>query len=555
VTPVTDTAALLSLADSWAAQDPDPQTVGELRDLIAAVRYGDAEALRELTDAFNGTLEFGTAGLRGRLGPGSNRMNRVVVMRAAAGLAHYLRDTGGDSVVIGFDARHNSAHFAHDTARIMAGAGITAMVLPRPLPTPVLAFAIHHLGASAGVMVTASHNPAHDNGYKVYLGDGSQIVSPADHEIALRIQAVGRIDEIAVSDDFTTLDDSVLDAYVARAVSLVGPGPRDVACIATALHGVGGDVLSRVVTGAGFAAPVVVAAQQKPNPDFPTVAFPNPEEAGAMDLALDLARQGTADIVIANDPDADRCAAAIPHEGDWRMLTGDEVGWLLGWWTIERQLRLGEQPHGVLAQSIVSSDLLRALANDAGLGYAATLTGFKWISRVPELVFGYEEALGYCVDPSGVSDKDGITAALLLLELTAHQKANGRTLQNVLDEFATRYGVYATAQVSVRVSDLSLISDAMARLRSTPPTKLAGHAVSRCDDLERGVDGLPPTDGLRFIMDNARVIVRPSGTEPKLKCYLQVVLSVKGDLPATRAHAAEELQALRGAITDVLNLP
>ena len=553
--PVTDAAALLSIASDWVAQDPDTTTVAELHALMTAVRAGDHDALIELSDAFNCTLEFGTAGLRGRMGPGSNRMNRVVIMRAAAGLARYLRDNGGDSVVIGFDARRNSADFARDTARIMAGAGITAMLLPRPLPTPVLAFAIHHLGASSGVMVTASHNPAQDNGYKVYLGDGSQIVPPTDHEIALCIQAVGRIDEIAVSDDFTTLDDSVLDAYVARAVSLVEPGQRDVACVATALHGVGGDVLRRVVVGAGFAAPIVVAEQQEPDPAFPTVAFPNPEEAGAMDLAVDLARRSNVDLVIANDPDADRCAAAIPYDGDWRMLTGDEVGWLLGWWTVERQVRLGEQPHGVLAQSIVSSDLLRALANDAGLGYAATLTGFKWVSRVPELVFGYEEALGYCVDPSGVTDKDGITAALLLLELTAHLKAGGRTLQDVLDELAMRYGVYATAQVSVRVSDLSLISDAMARLRSTTATEFAGHAVTRCEDLQQGVDGLPPTDGLRFIMDNARVIVRPSGTEPKLKCYLQVVLPVSEDLATARAHAAAELQALRDAITDVLNLP
>jgi len=554
VAPVTDRADLLSIAEDWAAQDPDPQTVGELRDLIAAVRSGDAESLRELSDAFNGTLEFGTAGLRGRMGPGSNRMNRVVVMRAAAGLARYLLDTGGTSIVIGFDARHNSAVFAHDTARIMAAAGISPMILPRPLPTPVLAFAIRHLGASAGVMVTASHNPAQDNGYKVYLGDGSQIVPPTDHEIATCIDTVGSVDDIAMSDEYMTLDDSVLDAYIARAVTLVSDGPREVTFVATALHGVGGEVLRRVVTGAGFAAPIVVAEQQEPDAAFPTVVFPNPEEAGAMDLALELARHTRVDIVIANDPDADRCAAAIPHDGDWRMLTGDEVGWLLGWWTIERQVSRGEQPHGVLAQSIVSSDMLRAIATDAGLGYAATLTGFKWVSRVPGLVFGYEEALGYCVDPSGVSDKDGITAALVLLEMTAHLKASGRTLQDVLDEIALKFGVYATGQASVRVTDVSLIRDAMMRLRGAPPTTLAGRAVTRLDDLEKGVDGLPPTDGLRFILDGARVVVRPSGTEPKLKCYLQVVLPVGGDLPTTRAHAAEELQGLRDAISDALAL-
>lgn len=552
--PATDLAGVLATAEAWVAEDPDPQTAAELRALITAARAGDPAARESLADSFEGTLEFGTAGLRGRMGPGSNRMNRVVVMRAAAGLARYLRDTGGHSIVIGFDARHHSVDFAHDTARIMAGAGIRAMVLPRPLPTPVLAFAIHHVGASAGVMVTASHNPAHDNGYKVYLGDGSQIVPPADHDIAARIHAVGAIAEIEFSDDFLTLDDSVLDAYVARAVSLVDDGPRALSCTATALHGVGGDVLRRVVTGAGFDAPVVVAAQQEPDPDFPTVAFPNPEEAGAMDLALELGRGSSADIVIANDPDADRCAAAIPHSGDWRMLSGDEVGWLLGWWTIERQLRRGEQPHGALAQSIVSSDLLRGIANDSGVDYAATLTGFKWISRVPGLVFGYEEALGYCVDPLAVTDKDGITAALLILELTAHLKASGRTLQDVLDELAMRYGVYVTAQVSVRVSDLSLIADAMARLRTAPPSVLAGRNVMRCDDLEKGADGLPPTDGLRFVMEGARIIVRPSGTEPKLKCYLQVVKQVVGDLAATRDEANREMDALRAAIAAELGL-
>lgn len=550
----TDLAALLERAGAWLEHDPDPLTSAELATLISAARDGDPAAATELADAFAGTLEFGTAGLRGRMGPGSNRMNRVVVLRAAAGLARYLQDTGGRSVVIGYDARHHSDAFARDTARVMSGAGLAAMVLPRPLPTPVLAFAIHHLGASAGVMVTASHNPAADNGYKVYLGDGIQIVPPADGDIARCIAEVGPLTSLALSDDYVTLDDDVVAAYVARAVSLLPPGPRGVSTVSTSLHGVGGEVLARVMAGAGFPPPHVVSEQQAPDPAFPTVTFPNPEEQGAMDMALALARSRRPDIVLANDPDADRCAVAIPAEGDWRMLSGDEVGWLLGWWISERARLAGRTLEGAYAQSIVSGDMLRAIAADANLGYTATLTGFKWVARVPQLVFGYEEALGYCVDPTGVSDKDGITAALLLLELTAHQAARGLTLQDALDDLARRHGVHATGQLSVRLAESSRIVDAMSRLRQARPTELAGHAVIRFEDLAQGVDGLPPTDGVRLTMDGARVIVRPSGTEPKLKCYLQVMHAVAGDLAATRMSAELDLARLRTAIADVLGL-
>jgi len=324
--------------------------------------------------------------------------------------------------------------------------------------------------------------------------------------------------------------------------------------VSTAMHGVGGDVLCRVVTEAGFPAPVTVAAQQQPDPLFPTVTFPNPEEPGAMDLALAQARITQPDIVIANDPDADRCAAAVPHQGDWRMLTGDEIGWLLGWWSIQRQRRLGQTPHGALAQSIVSGDMLREIALDSGVRYAATLTGFKWVSRVPELTFGYEEALGYCVDPTVVSDKDGITAALVLLELTAHMKSLGRTLTDVLDDLALVHGVYLTSQVSVRVTDRAQIRDAMSRLRAHPPTSLAGLPVQRFDDLEEGSADLPATDGLRFVLDGARVIVRPSGTEPKLKCYLQVVMPVSDDLVSSRDEAAQLMHRLRTDVSRALDL-
>ena len=545
---------LLDTARAWLAEDPDPVTAAELSALIDRAEAGDTAAADELTDAFDGTLQFGTAGLRGRLGPGSNRMNRIVVARAAAGLAAYLVSNGGTSVVVGYDARRNSDVFARDTAAIMTGAGITAMVLPTALPTPVLAFAIRHLGCDAGVMVTASHNPPDDNGYKVYLGDGSQIVPPADAEISACIAAVGPLSSIPRSDDFTTLDNAVLDAYVARAVSLLGDGPREVSAVYTAMHGVGGEVFMRAVAGAGFAAPTKVAAQFAPDGRFPTVNFPNPEEPGAMDLALADARAQGADVIIANDPDADRSAAGIRTAEDYRMLTGDEVGALLAWWIAERGRRSGSPATGVYAQSIVSGTLLERIANAAGLGYATTLTGFKWISKVPDLRFGYEEALGYCCDPTAVKDKDGITASLLMLEMVAALKAEGRGVQDVLDDLARTFGLYATSQLSVRVSDIDLIADAMARLRADPPTSLGGREVIATDDLEKGVDGLPPTDGLRFTLSDARVIIRPSGTEPKLKCYLQVVVPVTGDIADARATAQSELDAVRASVAEALAL-
>jgi len=548
-------ASLLDTARTWLAEDPDPATADELAALLARTEAGDAKAADELADAFDGTLQFGTAGLRGRLGPGSNRMNRVVVARAAAGLAAYLRARGrGQAVVVGYDARRNSDVFARDTARIMAGAGIAAMLLPTVLPTPVLAFAIRHLGCDAGVMVTASHNPPDDNGYKVYLGDGSQIVPPADADISASIAAVGPLASIPQSDHYEVLDGSVLDAYVARAASLLSAGPREVSAVYTAMHGVGGAVFMRTVEEAGFGAPSKVAAQFEPDGRFPTVSFPNPEEPGAMDLSLAEARAEGADVIIANDPDADRCAVGIRHDGDYRMLTGDELGALLGWWIAERGRRAGAPAEGLFVQSIVSGTLLERISTDAGFGYATTLTGFKWISKVPGLRFGYEEALGYCVDPAGVKDKDGITASLLVLEMVAALKAEGRGPQDVLDDLARKFGLYATSQLAVRVADLSLIADAMARLRAHPPTSVAGRDVLRMDDLERGIDGLPPTDGLRFTLHDARVIIRPSGTEPKLKCYLQVVVPVTASLADAHAAARAELDALRGSVAEILAL-
>ncbi|KDN79889.1 phosphomannomutase [Streptomyces olindensis] len=535
---------LIAQAQAWLTEDPDPDTRAELARLI------DAQDHAELAARFSGTLQFGTAGLRGELGAGPMRMNRSVVIRAAAGLAAYLRKQGtphGDDtaglVVIGYDARHKSHDFALDTAAVMVGAGLRAAILPRPLPTPVLAFAIRHLGAVAGVEVTASHNPPRDNGYKVYLGNGSQIVPPADAEIAAEIAAVPSLTTVRrPTEGWDTLDDSVLDAYLARTDAVLAKGsPRTARTVYTAMHGVGKDVLLAAFARAGFPEPVLVAEQADPDPEFPTVAFPNPEEPGAMDLAFDKARETAPDLIIANDPDADRCAVAVQDGTDWRMLRGDEVGALLAAHLVRRGVT------GAFAESIVSSSLLGRIAGKAGLPHVETLTGFKWIARVEGLRYGYEEALGYCVDPDGVRDKDGITAALLITELASQLKEEGRSLLDLLDDLAVEHGLHATDQLSVRVQDLSLIAAAMRRLREQPPTELAGLPITRTDDLTQGTDTLPPTDGLRYTLDGARVIVRPSGTEPKLKCYLEVVIPVASHagLPAARAKATDLLESIK----------
>ncbi|PKW27281.1 phospho-sugar mutase [Phycicoccus duodecadis] len=545
--------ALVAAARAWAADDPDPATRAELEGLATRAGAGDAAAVAELGDAMSGLLEFGTAGLRGRLGGGSHRMNRAVVIRAAAGLTAYLHTlTRQPFVVVGYDARTNSDVFAHDTCAVVTGMGGRAVVLPHPLPTPVLAYAIRHLGADAGVMVTASHNPPEDNGYKVYVGDGSQIVPPVDGLIAAEIAAVASVASVPRADDgWETLGDDVLEAYLADAAGVVATdAPRELTVVHTALHGVGSETVRRAFLAAGFAEPIPVGSQAEPDPMFPTVAFPNPEEPGAMDAALELAEQTSPDVVIANDPDADRCAVAVPGTGGWRMLRGDEVGVLLGAHVLERAVPDG----AVFASSIVSSRMLAAVCAAAGVRHEETLTGFKWIGRVEGLRYGYEEALGYCVDPAHVRDKDGVTAALLVAELAAGLKQQGRTVADRLDDLAREHGVHATDAFSVRVEDLSLIGRVMDRLRAQPPTTLAGVEVDRTDDLARGDGGLPPTEGLRYLLaDGSRVIVRPSGTEPKLKVYLEAVEPVAddADLAGARRRAGGRLAALRAALAEL----
>ena len=551
-------AELIEVASAWLADDPDEDTRAELEFIIARAGEGDPAGIAHLRDRFAGMLEFGTAGLRGELGAGPNRMNRAVVIRTAAGLTAYLQEsTPSPLVVVGYDARRNSDVFARDTCGVVIGMGGRAMLLPRRLPTPVLAYAIREVGADAGVMVTASHNPPDDNGYKVYLGDGAQIVSPVDADIARQI---ARVESVAgtprTEDGWEVVGDDLIDRYVQRAASLLDPhSPRDLTVVHTALHGVGTETVQRVFTAAGFTDLHPVPSQSEPDPAFPTVSFPNPEEPGAMDAAIELAEQTGPDLVIANDPDADRCAVAVPGPGGWRMLRGDEVGALLGAHLLARASADGAAVTGVFANSIVSSRLLGAIAADAGVPHEETLTGFKWISRVDGLRYGYEEALGYCTDPDGVRDKDGITAALLIAEHAALLKARDRTLVDVLDDLARTHGVYLTDAFSVRVEDLSLIGAVMARLREEPATDLAGITVERLDDLARGDGGLPPTEGLRYsLADRTRVIVRPSGTEPKLKIYCEVIEPVSASLAEARERAASRLAAVRETMERLTSL-
>jgi len=539
---------------SWTAQDPDPQTRQQLHDLLTAAEAGDGPAIAELVDAFAGRLQFGTAGLRGQLGPGPNRMNRVIVGQAAAALATYLLDHGlaGGKVIIGFDARRNSDIFARDTAEIMAAAGFEAMITPGPLPTPVVAFGIRHLGCVAGVVVTASHNPPQDNGYKVYLGDGSQIVPPADMEISSRIDEVAKhsLADIPRSRSYAVLDVALVDAYIDRIAAWVpSDAPRQLRWVYTPLHGVGGSLVERVVEACGFPAGNVVTEQAEPDPKFPTVAFPNPEEPGAIDLAVKLAQRISADLVIANDPDADRLAAAVVINGQWRMLRGDELGALLGDDALRRGVR------GTYACSIVSSSMLAAMAAAHDQPFAYTLTGFKWIGRVPGLAYGYEEAIGYCVDPEAVPDKDGISALARLLMLAAGLKAEGRTIADRLDEIARRYGVYETDQMSLRVEHIELIAAAMARLRANPPKLLGGQQTSVVD-LAHGNDMLPATDAVLMNGETIKVVVRPSGTEPKLKCYLEARRPAPGGagLGAARAATRSTLAVIRSEMSAILGI-
>jgi phosphomannomutase len=540
------TAELLSTARAWADADPHAGDRAEIEALI------EAENVEELERRFAGPLTFGTAGLRGPLRAGPAGMNAAVVTRAAAGLGRYLVDSGhaGGGVVIGYDARRRSDEFARISASVLTAAGFAVQVLPKSLPTPVLAYAVRHLGCAAGVMVTASHNPPEDNGYKVYLDDGAQLVPPADRKIEAAISAVGPARDVQLSDEWLTLGHDVEADYVAAVVAALDPSSapdRSSLTVAyTAMHGVGAETTRAVFAAAGLKAPVSVPEQDEPDPAFPTVAFPNPEEPGAIDLLVALADRVGADVAIAEDPDADRCSVVCGG----RQLTGDEVGALLADWLVRRGVR------GTYASSLVSGSLMHALVTAHGQPSEETPTGFKWIMRAGSaeapLVYGYEEALGYSVAPSVVKDKDGISAALAVALMVAELKASGRTLLDRLDELAREHGLFVTGQLSVRVEDLSIISGAMERVRAAPPSSLLGREVTFAD-LAREE---PPVDAVRLLGDGVRVIVRPSGTEPKLKAYLETVVPVHEDagLIAARGRGADELDQLRAEMSAALGL-
>jgi len=531
-------AELRREVEEWIVLDPDPKTVAQLQ------KWLDSGDEAELRSAFAGFLQFGTAGLRGPIGPGPSCMNRAVVARAAAGIAAYMHERGLKSVVIGRDARHGSEDFTFESAAIFSGAGMEVFVLPRPLPTPVLAYAVRDLQVDCGIMVTASHNPPQDNGYKVYLGgvvDGinynaSQIVSPADEQISAHI--AGQNHELLRASNWSILNDDVFDRYVAR-TALIAPIRYEVVAVYTAMHGVGTETVERVFADAGFEAPILVKAQTAPDPDFPTVAFPNPEEPGAIDLSLEVARSHSADLVIANDPDADRCAAAILDREVWRMLTGDELGSLFGEYLATAMPE--KYRDRCFANSIVSSSLLSKIAKRHGIEFHETLTGFKWLAKLENLGFGYEEAIGYSVDPQTVNDKDGVSAAIMLARIAGELKAQGTSISEYLTQINEKYGFHKTVQISIRVQDLSNIARVLNSIRAARPVEIAGLAVLRFDDLLDPDGALPPTDGLRLYLEHdVRVIIRPSGTEPKVKCYIEVVCPSGSD---SDRRAADQIVA------------
>ena len=529
---------LIGEVRAWIADDPDHKTAAQLQQALDA---GDEASLKRW---FNGFLQFGTAGLRGPIGPGPSCMNRAVVGRAAAGIAGYMKDHGMSTVVIGRDARYGSEDFTRESAEIFSGAGMKVYVLPRPMATPILAWATTALRADIGIMVTASHNPPMDNGYKVYVGptaDGisyrsSQIISPTDSLMADAIASITSLASQPRGTAWTVLDDAIFDEYVHRTASLVNhPGKLKV--VYTAMHGVGAESVRAVFRAAGFPAPIMVSAQENPDPAFPTVAFPNPEEPGAIDLALATARRENADLVIANDPDADRCAAAIndPERG-WRMLSGDELGIVFG------EFIARHKKSGTFANSIVSSSCLKKIAEHYGIEFHETLTGFKWLAKIENLTFGYEEAIGYGIDLSTANDKDGVSAALYLTHIATQLAAEGKTISDLLNEVWQRHGFHGTEQISIRVSDMAQIGSLLHGIRTTPPKEIAGRSVLAIDDLMAPRDGLPPTEGLRIWCDGVRLIIRPSGTEPKMKCYVEVITATRSEGLATLGELREPLR-------------
>ena len=531
---------LVAKAKSWQAQDPDPETRAELDALISSQ---DEQAL---ADRFGSRLGFGTAGLRGELGAGPNRMNRVLVAQAAVGIARYLKANFDDpSCVIGFDARKNSDVFAKDSAEIFAALGVRAYLYDALVATPMVAFAVRELGCSAGVMVTASHNPPADNGYKVFDHTGSQIIPPMDALIAAEIGKFAEnesVNDLVRSSQYQSVPASISADYLQGVSGLLNrhSDRKSLKIVYSALHGVGAKFIEKIFEISGLDPLIPVASQHKPDGSFPTVTFPNPEEPGAMDKSMETARANNADLVLANDPDADRlCVAYRDSAGNYVQLSGDDLGLLLAEELAGRAKREGIS--GALACSIVSSSAIGKVAEHYGLDFAQTLTGFKWVARVPNLIFGYEEALGYCVDSKRVKDKDGLSAALVVADIATTLATQGYTIGDQLEKLRQRDGYFATDQISIRVKDLSIIENLMKKLRTAPISELAGQAVAFTDFID-GWGTFPGTDAIQLdLADGRRVIVRPSGTEPKLKCYLLAV-----------ADSSEKSQSMLGELRSAM---
>ncbi len=552
----TETSELIDQARLWIAQDPDPTTQAQLSALVEAAEAHDESALSELRSRFSGHLTFGTAGLRAEIGAGPARMNRVVVSHAAHGLGQFLTEKHSPrppSVVIGFDARHNSDVFAKDTAEILKAMGLRVVLFDQVTPTPVLAFAVRHLDVDAGVMVTASHNPPADNGYKVYLGgddEGSQIVPPADSEIHRAIMASHETESASTlprSHDYDTAGQDVIEAYqsatLALAQSFTDEGRASLKVCYTPMHGVGGDVFLSLMADAGFSALHPVEEQFTPDPDFPTVSFPNPEEPGALDLAFTKASAVGADLIIAHDPDADRLAVALPlpDGAGWQMLSGNELGAILA--SAKAKDAVAQGKDGVIGFSMVSSPIAATIAKQHSLTPQDTPTGFKWISRIPGLLFGYEEALGYLVNPETVRDKDGISAGLYLACLAANLHSEGRTLWDALEDVRSEYGGFASDQISLRFDTMAVAGSVMDTVRSAPRETFSQLSIDDLTDLLNPSDDTPPTNLMTFTLDGgARVIVRPSGTEPKLKVYLDVLRSTQEDAEQGLADLSAAVQ-------------
>lgn len=535
----------LEIAKKWLLNDPDEITRSETQNLIS--ESGD-----EIIRRFGGSLLFGTAGIRGPRGAGPMRMNRLMVRVVASAIAKkLLEDTQNDEVplvVVGYDARHQSQVFAEDSARVLATHGIKCLILPEPLPTPVLAYTLLSQRAKAGIMVTASHNPAEDSGYKVYWEDGAQITTPIDTQIAEKIDYINP----PLDMDLADLDDPLItkggsglvEKYVDFACSCVSSDTqREISIVYTPLHGVGKETFVQVFEKVGFEDLAIVAAQADPDPDFPTVSFPNPEEEGTLDLAIELADTENADLVIANDPDADRLAVVINHGKEWRHLNGNEIGVLLA----EHLLNRGQEADRLVVTTVVSSRLLSKLADFHKVKYAETLTGFKWIVRpgledaTSRFIFGYEEALGFAIDDS-VRDKDGITAALLFAELAARLKSEGKTAINLLEDLWKRHGVHKTSLVTQRfTAETDISSDLMSPLRNSPPKQIAGCNIVESFDLMTPVKEFPATDAIVFILEKGRVVIRPSGTEPMVKIYVEAIESVINDDIESAERSAERM--------------